>query len=72
MVTHDLLERGHGGSGRRERPDFVAHSERLVAEGGIAQHGAHRCADRSGVALGWPDDAADPRPTPRAWQRIAQ
>jgi hypothetical protein len=60
VLIRDLLERGDGGGGRRKRTDFVAHVPRLVAVGGIAQHGAHRCADRRGVALGWPDDAADP------------
>jgi hypothetical protein len=36
VLIHDLLERGNGGGGRRERTDFVAHVPCLLAVGGIA------------------------------------
>jgi hypothetical protein len=60
VLICDPLERGNGGGGRRERAGFVAHVPCLLAVGGIAQHRPHGCADRRGVALGWPDNAADP------------
>src|SRR5579862_3173305 len=59
VLVHELLERGYGGGGWRERQDFVAQVERLVAVAGIAQHRAHGAADRRVGAVGWPDDTAD-------------
>ena len=52
VLVHELLERGNGNDDWRKRTEFVAHVPRLVAVGGIAQHGARRCADHRGVALG--------------------
>jgi hypothetical protein len=60
VLIHDPLERGNGGGGRRERTGLVAHVPCLLAVGGIAQHRPHSCADHRGVALGWPDNVADP------------
>ena len=51
VLIDDLLERGNGGSDRRERPDFVAHVLCALAVARVVQHRPHRCADHRGVAL---------------------
>jgi hypothetical protein len=58
VFMHEALECLGGRVGRGERVDVVAHVAGAVAVGGVAQYGAHGRADRLGVALGWPDDAA--------------